>query len=78
MEVVKPEIIQLSDNPNDRIIIVKKIGQGGFGSISKAKWKGVDLAIKRAKKTHGGQSIKTEVAVLKEYQGIVTIFLLNL
>ena len=69
MDTEKPEIIQLSRNPSDRIVITKKLGQGGFGTISHAKWKGVELAIKRAQKGHGAQSIKTEVSVLKELQG---------
>ena len=70
MEQQKPQIIQLSDNPRDRLIITRKIGQGGFGSISKARWHNIDIAIKRARSGRSSQSLKIEVTVLKELQGL--------
>ena len=71
MDPLKPVIIQLSENSKDRLVISKKLGQGGFGTICKARWHGTDLAIKRAKKGRSSQSLKLEVSVLKELQGFL-------
>ena len=74
MDQGNPQYIQLSENPQDVVVMQKKLGQGGFGAIYKARWRGVDLALKRAKKSHGGQSLRTEVAVLKELHGFPLLF----
>ncbi|KAK2951341.1 putative Tau-tubulin kinase [Blattamonas nauphoetae] len=66
----KPDIIQLSDNPEDKLYVFNKLGQGGFGIISRCKWKGRDLAMKREKKSTKNASLKIEATVLKAVQGL--------
>ncbi|KAK2959004.1 putative Tau-tubulin kinase [Blattamonas nauphoetae] len=65
----KPEVLKLSNDKDDKLVIYGQIGQGGFGTISRCKWKGKELAIKREKKTRKNVSIKVEAIVLKTLAG---------
>lgn len=64
-------VIQLSTQPNDFIVLEKRIGEGGFGCVYKGKWKGIDLAIKRSANPNGKKAIRLEVSVLKLLQGLI-------
>lgn len=72
----RKEIIQLSSNPGDCVILGTTLGQGGFGTINRAKWKGQDIAVKRERHNNGGQSVKIEASVLKQLQGFF-LYMLN-
>ncbi|KAK2957236.1 putative Tau-tubulin kinase 2 [Blattamonas nauphoetae] len=60
------EVIHLSSDPNDTIVVRHTMGKGGFGIVSKCLWKGKELAIKREKRQTHYSSLKFEAIVLSE------------
>ncbi|KAK2954481.1 putative Tau-tubulin kinase [Blattamonas nauphoetae] len=64
------DVIMMSSDPTDVLVLEKSIGKGGFGMVSKCTWRGLELAMKRDNKKHRSCSLKTEADVLCELQGM--------
>jgi predicted Ser/Thr protein kinase len=62
------DVIQFGKNENERLVVVKKLGQGGFGVVYEVRYKEKRLAFKQEKSGCVGNMMKNEISVLKKLQ----------